>query len=220
MWNFSALLRPVRFLSLGARSMDIASGDSFFLYGAGLRPFFFSPYWISRLTLFADMKYDSDNEFVTCGARGEILDGINIYYEYSFDKELFETGISLSLSSLTAGVKSVSGKNILNPEKYKGFAYIPAKRERTIIPPPVSYIAEYDMGNIIKDSPYQGGFSDLIPALKRRYPQSIYNFLCDMQNIAETDEIKAVIFKNQYFLTSYANITEISEALKMLKNEK
>ncbi len=41
MWNFSAILRPDRFLSLGLRTMDFASDDIFLLYGAGFRPFFF-----------------------------------------------------------------------------------------------------------------------------------------------------------------------------------
>ncbi len=166
------------------------------------------------------MKYDSENELLTCGARGEIFDGFNIYYEYSFDNELFKTGFSISFGSLTGGVKSISEKNILKPEKYKAFAYIPLKRERTVIPPPVSYIAEYDMGNIIKDYPFYGGFSDFIPAVKRKYPQSIYSFLCDMKNIAETDEIKAVIFKNQHFLTSYANITENIRSSEKCLNQK
>ena len=218
-WNFSAALRPVRFLSLGLRTMDIASEDSYLIYGAGLRPFFFSPYWISRLTFSADFKYDDENELTSAGIRAEPVDGFNIYSEYLFDDEVFETGLSLSLGHLTAGVKGTSEKDNLVPEKGKAFAYIPAKRERTSVKAPLSIIAEYDMGNVIRDYPVSGSLADFIPMLRRGNANSIYNFVRDMEDIAETDEVKAVMFKNQMFLASYANITEISDALKKLKEK-
>ena len=219
MWNISAAIRPVRSLSLGVRTMDITSGDSYLIYGAGLRPFFFSPYWISRLTFFADLKYQDENELTTAGIRAEPLDGINIYSEYFFEDEVFEAGISISLSHLTAGIKGSAEKNEIIPERGKASVYIPFKRERTSVKAPVSLIAEYDMGNIIRDYPVSGGLADFVPLLRSNYSNSIYNFIRDMEDIAETDEIKAVIFKNQMFLTSYANISEISDALKRLKEK-
>ena len=218
-WNLSAALRPVRFLSLGLRTMDIASEDSFLIYGAGLRPFFFSPYWISRLTLFADFKYNDDNEFTSAGIRAEPVNGLNIYSEYLFDDEVFEAGLSLSLGHLTAGCKGISEKDELSLKKGKAFAYIPVKKERSSVKAPVSIIAEYDMGNVIRDYPVSVSIADFIPILRRGNSNSIYNFVRDMEEIGEIDEVKAVMFKNQMFLTSYANISEISAALKKLKQK-
>ena len=217
-WNISSVIRPLRFLSLGLRTMDITGSDPYLIYGAGLRPFFFSPYWISRITVFSDLKYLNENEILTGGVRLEPVDGLNLSAEYSFVREIFEAGISLSLNHFTAGIKGISD-NDYKLDRGRIFSYIPVKSERSVIKDPVPLIAEYDMCSIITDYPSAGGIFDIIPGRRKPFSESLMNFLLDMENIGETDEIKAVIFKNQYFMTSYANITEISDALNRLRKK-
>ena len=215
-WNISTLIRPFNFLSLGIRTMDITGDDRYLVYGAGMRPFFFSPYWLSRITLYSDFEYRVENEITSGGIYLEPVNGLRLYSEYRFDKEIFEAGLSMSVNYFTAGIKGLTDRDY-NPEKWRAFAYMPLKRERSVVKSPFSYIAEYDMGNVVRDYPSDSGFSGFVPGLRKNYSKSLYDFIRDMENIAETDEIKAVIFKNQHFLTSYANITEISDALINLR---
>ena len=218
MWNLSTTVRPVRFLSVGLRGMDITSENSYLIYGAGIRPFFFSPYWISRLTLYTDLEYRSENEIAATGLRLEPFDGFNIFSEYIFDVNRFQAGISLSCSHMTAGVKGVF-KDDYRPEKGKVFSSVTYKQSRSAVNLRHNLIAEYDMGNVISDYPQSGGFADFLQGSGKGFSNSLYNFIEDMDRIAETGEIKAVIFKNQHFMTSYANITEISEVLKKLRQK-
>ena len=215
-WNLSLLARPLNFISLALRTMDVAAEKPYLIYGAGVRPFFFSRNWISRFTLFSDFKYEDEHEAASWGIRLEPLDGFSIYTDYYFEKSILESGLSLSLNHFTAGLKGETDTDYY-PETGKMFASIPVRRQRSVIATSPSIIVEYDMGNIIRDYPGGNNIISSLIAGGKGGTNSIYNFLRDMENIANTPEIKAVIFKNQMFLTSYANISEISESLYRLK---
>ncbi len=215
-FGLSALLRPLPVFSFGAKTADVTGPLSDITLGAGIRPLASSPYWMSRLTFYLDTEVSDIFSPFSSGVSLEPLDGVLLKGEFNHDEEIFSAGITFSTQFLSTSVNSeVSGGNSFGNGNYSLFAS--GKRMRSALPMPVKVMIEYDRAGVISDFPRDWLSIRKIVTDRSKGEISLFEFLSDMEKIKEDPDIDAVIFRDQQFITSFANIMEISRALKEVK---
>ncbi|MDC7239265.1 MAG: signal peptide peptidase SppA [Spirochaetales bacterium] len=210
--ELSLLYRPVNFLSFAVRGRDLTT-NGYMEMGFGLRPFFFSDLLRTRLTLSGDARVQ-DGEFqgVSLGAFMEPADGIKIFGDYNFENEVFQVGLSLSFSYLELGTAfDVSGDRSWNDGTFS--AAIPVKKQRSFVEHSFNKAVEYDLADVILDTPARG----YNPFQPRSGQRTIVDFVLDMEKIKQDSTTDVLIFRNQRFATSFANLLEIEKVLKEVK---
>jgi len=208
--GLSLLFRPTEFLSLAVKGVDLTT-EGYTELGIGFRPLFFNRNLISRLTFSGDARIlNSEWQDLRLGAFLEPVNGFRIYGDYNFENEHFQVGASLSLSNLETG-------SLMDDSGSKGEfqAFSTIRRQRSFIEERGRKAVDYDLANVILDTPVQG-----YPSLRRQKgTRTLIDFILDMESIKKDPAVKAVIFRNQVFKTNFANLLEIESVLLDLKKE-
>jgi len=206
--GLSFMVRPTDYISLAVKGVDLTT-EGYTVLGAGFRPLFFAGNLASRLTLSADVRLqDSRWDDILLGAFLEPVNGLKFYGGYNLDEENYQVGVSLSLSYLETGSSlDDTGEN----GSFQAFSTF--KKQRTFIDYAAHKAIDYDLADVILDTPVQG-YSSVFP---RKGVRTLIDFLADMESIRKDSSIKALIFRNQDFRTSFANLLEIEEILLELK---
>ncbi len=215
-FGLSALIRPYPFFSLGIKKTDITKQSSDLILGAGIRPLAASEYWISRLTFYADTELSDPYPFLATGVSIEPVDGLKLSGDFNHADDALSAGITFSSVFLSSSVNSrLTGSESFGKGSFSLFAS--GKRMRSLMPLPGKVMVEYDRAGVIRDFPKEGFSIRRIFPDNRKNEISLLEFLGDMEKIRKDPDIDAVFFRDQLFLTSFANITEISRSLSDLK---
>ena len=215
-FGLSALYRPFSFVSLALKSDELSGSGTDLAAGIGIRPFPSGSYWASRLTFYLDTDFADIFSPWFSGIIAEPVDGFKIRGEYSHEEKEFSAGITFSSRFLSTSASSqVTGSRALKSGNIAMFAS--ARRMRSKAPLPGKILIEYDRGGVIRDFPREG-FSFASAVFDRGKNEiSLMEFLSDMEKIRQDPDIDAVLFREQPFITSFANISEIYNALIDLK---
>ncbi len=210
--ELSLLYRPVNFLSFALKGSDLTT-SGYMEMGFGFRPLFFSSSLRDRLTLSGDARVrNGEFQGLSLGAFMEPADGIKIFGDYNFEKEAFQVGISLSFSYFETGTAmDVSGDRSWNDGTF--FANLSVKKQRSFVEHSFNKAVEYDLADVILDTPLRG-YNPFQPQRGRR---TLVDFVLDMEKIKQDSTADVLIFRNQSFSTSYANLLEIEKILKEVK---
>ena len=214
-FGFSSVIRPFSFFSFGVKTTDITGSLSDISMGVGLRPLVFNNYWGNRVTLYLDTQV---SDFFSPLAYGLILspvDGIQIRGDFDHDRKTFNAEIVFNTRFLSASVNSELYDDPLGKGNFSLFAS--AKQMKTVVPSFVKTMAVYNKANVISDFPLERSLMSQLLQSKRNRGISLLEFNNDMEIIKNDPDIKAVLFKDQYFITSFANIVEISRILSEVK---
>ena len=207
--GLSLLYRPYSFLSLAARGDDL-TGDPSFLWGAGIRPFLFLPDPFKYLTLSADSRIDREEQALL---QAEVslspFRGMEISGSYNFQEQIIQAGLSFSLGQLTSGTRNRgddfrSGEFFINASFKDSEGILDGGKQKAII---------YDTARVILDVPGNG--CNLSSASRGEI--SLMDFIREMEEIKRDRSVKALIFHNQEFRTSFANLQEIEILLREVK---
>ncbi|MDX9800009.1 MAG: signal peptide peptidase SppA [Spirochaetia bacterium] len=216
-FGFSALVRPLPLLSFGAKTPDVTGSFSDITLGAGIRPLASSPYWMSRLTFYLDSQASDILSPLSTGLSLEMLDGVILKGDFNHKDEVFNAGITFSTQFLSSSVNSeVSGSNSWRKGNYSLFAS--GKRMRSSFPIPFKLMVEYDRAGVINDFPRDWLSVRKVISNRSNGEISLLEFLSDMEKIRQDPDIDAVLFRDQQFITSFANIMEISRVLREVKS--
>jgi protease-4 len=210
--GLSFMIRPSNSISLAVKGVDLNNQASTEL-GFGFRPLFFSKKLASRFTLSGDARIeDSQWQEVSLGAFVEPTDGVKIFSDYNFEKEVFQLGVRLSFSYLEVGsAMDASGDRAWKDGTFQALSSF--KKQRSLMEHSLHKAIEYDLAGVILDAP-TGRYSSEFP---RKELRSLADFILDMEKIKKDTTAKAIIFKNQEFKTNFANLLEIEEILKEVK---
>ncbi|MCL2294130.1 MAG: signal peptide peptidase SppA [Spirochaetes bacterium] len=219
-WNYdgvdfglSSVVRPLPFFSFGIKTTDVRGSVSDISMGLGLRPLVFNEYWGNRLTLYVDTQASDILSPLAYGAIFEPVDGIRIRGDFDYGRRIFSAGIAFNTRFLSAGVNSQIRDNSFQRGNFSLFAS--ERRMRTVAPAAEKKIVSYGRANIITDFPVDQTFIDR--HIGRNRGISLLEFINDMEMIKNDPDIHAVLFKNQRFNTSFANIIEISRVLSEVR---
>ncbi|MCL2704861.1 MAG: signal peptide peptidase SppA, partial [Spirochaetaceae bacterium] len=214
-FGISSVIRPFPFFSFGAKTTDITGSVSDISMGVGLRPFVFSHYWGNRVTLYLDTQASDLLSPLAYGLILSPVDGIKIRGDFDHDNKTFNAGIVFNTRYLSTAVNSQLHDNAFGRGNYSVFAS--AKQMRTVVPPFVKTMAVYKKANVIRDFPLERSLMTQLLQSKENRGISLLEFRNDMEKIKNDPDIKAVLFKDQHFITSFANIVEISKILSEVK---
>ena len=214
-WNTHLLYRPFDWFSVGIKGESITK-SAWMDWGIGLRPLKFSEYWGSRLTLFYDGRVNSSGGYdnLATGLKIMPIDGVEIYCHWDFRDEKLVTGLNLSWNRfLLGGDVTSAGTDSWHEGSIQTFASF--KHMRSISGHQNTMVV-YDAAQVITDTPrLYAAAEDFIPDPSPS--RSIFEFLQDMEGLLNSPEVKAVVFYNQAFKTSFSNLIEIEQALLKLK---
>ncbi len=202
--GLSLLHRPLPCLSFAVKGENL-NNDPYAELGVGIRPPFAESPLTSRLTLSGDARLNEDGfDGISLGAFLELPEGLKIYGDYNFEEGRFSLGATLSFGygEMGSTVKS-SGDTQFERGNYR--ISTSWNKQRTFLQSGFSKTIEYDLAEIITDSPDQGG-------------RSLMDFIQDMEKIKADSSTDALIFRNQSFHTSFANLLEIETLLKEVKD--
>lgn len=217
-WNIHTLLRPTGWLSFAVNANSLVSKLTPSIeLGIGLRPFFFTDYWTTRLTFFYDGVASLNNPSYrnsAVGLRFAPIDGFYVYGHWDFHSENLIAGIKISWNRLLVG----AGTPVAGNKPWRSITTEVAVSFKELRSLPVQQkpkLIIYDLAQMITDTPS----SNLIPArlLKPEKTRSIYDFLVHMDKLASMRDVDAVLFRNQEFRTSFSNLYEIEMAIKRVK---
>ena len=202
--GLSLLHRPLPYLSFAVKGENL-NHNPYTELGIGIRPPFASSPLTSRLTLSGDARLDEEGfDGISLGAFLEPLEGLKIYGDYNFQEESFSLGVTLSFGygEMGSTVKSSGDSQFENGNYRISTSW---NKQRTFLESGFSKTIEYDLAEIISDSPGQGGYS-------------LMSFIQDMEKIKADSSTDTLIFRNQTFRTSFANLLEIETLLKEVKD--
>lgn len=210
--GLSFLVRPTEFVSLTIKGEDLNKNDYMEL-GFGFRPLFFSKDLSSRLTLSGDARVQNGKwQGISLGAFMEPSDGIKFFSDYNFEKEAFQIGMSLSFAYLDVGSAiDASGDRSWNDGYFQAFSTV--KKQRSFIERSFKKAIEYDLANVIIDTPLRG-YNSITP---QKGVRTLVDFILDMEVIKRDNTTNAIIFRNQSFQTNFANLLEIEAILQEVK---
>jgi len=208
--DLSALLRPLPALSAGVVAHDVASVDTTYTLGAGVRPLaFIGPRAGSRVTLGLDVFWDprEELEFDSVSLALEPLDGFELRGSWNARDEVFSAGVELSLAHLVFGTSGT-----VQAEEEEEFAdmhaFMPYRRRRSFIADLTPTVIEYDEAARIRTPPRSRPWQPY---------RGLAEVLDDLGRIAADPAVRAVVFTKQDFDASFANLVEIRNALEELK---
>ena len=213
-FGLSSIIRPLSFLSFGIKTTDITGSFSDISMGVGLRPLVFSNYWGNRLTLYLDAQASDLLSPLAYGLILEPINGIKIRTDYDYREKTVNAGIAFNTRFISTSANSKFRNNSFEKGNFSLFAS--EKRMRTVVPAS-KIMAMYNKANIINDFPSDRSFVDRFIQSERSSTISLLEFINDMEMIKNDPDIHAVLFKDQRFITSFANIAEISKVLSELK---
>jgi protease IV len=210
--GLSFMLRPTDFISLAVKGEDL-NKDNYMELGFGFRPLFFNKNMSSRLTLSGDARVmNGEWQGVSLGAFMEPADGVKLFSDYNFEKEAFQVGLSLSFAYLDIGTAmDASGDRSWNDGYFQAFSSV--KKQRSFIENSYKKAVDYDLADVIIDTPLRG-YNSLTP---QKGVRTLVDFILDMEVIKRDKTIDAVVFRNQSFQTNFANLLEIESVLLEVK---
>ncbi|MCL2481636.1 MAG: signal peptide peptidase SppA [Spirochaetaceae bacterium] len=214
-FGLSSVIRPFSFFSFGVKTTDITGSVNDISMGVGLRPLVFSNYWRNRVTLYLDTQASDALSPLAYGLILEPINGIKIRGDFDHDNKTFNAGIVFNTRFLSTAVNSELHDNPFEKGNFSLFAS--AKQMRTVVPPFIKTMAVYKKANVINDFPLDRSFMNQLVQPKSNKGISLLEFINDMEMIKKDPDIKAVLFKDQSFITSFANIVEISKILSEVK---
>ncbi|MDC7234856.1 MAG: signal peptide peptidase SppA [Spirochaetales bacterium] len=211
-FGLSYMIRPTSFLSLAVKGEELNKDPAMEL-GFGFRPLFFNKKLESRLTLSGDARVEDGSwDTLSLGAFSELADGVRIFGDYNFQKEAFQIGLSLSFAYLETGsAMDASGDRNWNDGYFQLFSTF--KKQRSFIDYSHNRALEYDLAQIIMDTPVRG-YNPFVP---REGIRTVVDFILDMEAVKRDSTLDAVIFRNQSFHTNFANMLEIESVLQEVK---
>ncbi len=212
-FGLSLLYRPLSFLSLSLKGEDLTE-DPYGITGIGFRPLFFSKALGSRFTLWTDARWEkSEYTPLTGGLSLEPLDGLKLSGSYNFRDETVTLGAAMALGHGEAGTSTTGSEE--TPFQQGDFHfYSTFKKQRSLADSGFRKAIVYDMARTIIDAPAPGYRSEVTWNGTR----SLMDFIRDMEQIKLEKSVKALIFRNQEFRTSFANLLEIEKLLKEVRD--
>ncbi len=214
-FGLSSIIRPFSFFSFGIKTTDITGSASDVSMGVGIRPLVFDKYWGSRFTLYLDTQASDILSPLAYGLIFEPVNGIIIRGDFDHEKKNLNAGIAFNARFLSAAVNSGLYDNPFAKGNFSLFAS--AKRMRSVISAPGKIMALYAKADVISDFPADRSFGGGFSPFQKTGGISLLEFINDMEMIKNDPDIDAVLFKDQYFITSFANIAEISKILSEVK---
>jgi len=216
-FGLSSVVRPFPFFSFGIKTTDLLGSLSDISMGVGLRPLVFNNYWRNRLTLYLDTRASDLFSPLAYGMILEPVNGIRIRGDFDNDKKTFNAGITFNTRFLSTAVNSELHDTPFGTGNFSLFAS--ARQMRTVIPAlpsPSRTMVVYNKANIITDFPEDSSFISAVYPRRGR-TISLLEFINDMKKIKNNPDITAVLFDNQRFVTSFANLAEISRVLSEVR---
>ncbi len=211
-FGLSLLYRPLSFLSLALKGEDL-SGSPYGIVGMGFRPLAFHSGWASRMNLWTDARWDGEGYLTqSAGMSVEPAEGVKFSGFYDFQEDTATLEAAFALGNVEAG-GSASGNREESFLQGDVHVYSTFKKQRTLTETGFRKALVYDMAQTIMDSPggaYRSAFT-------WNGERSLLDFIQDMEQIKEDRSVKVIIFRNQHFQTSFANLLEIETLLKELK---
>ena len=212
-FGLSLLSRPLPFLSLSLKGEDLTDSP-YGIAGIGFRPLFFNKGLSSRFTLWTDARWEkSEYKTLTGGLSLEPLDGLKFSGFYNFRDETVTLGAALALGHLETGT-SATGSEEDPFHKGDFHFYSSFKKQRSLADSGFRKALIYDMAQTILDAPAPGYLSEITWNGTR----SLMDFIRDMEQIKQDSSVKALIFRNQNFQTSFANLLEIETLLQEVRD--
>ena len=215
-WNrdfgLSLLYRPLPWLSLALKGEDL-TGSPCSITGIGFRPLLFQQALISRLNIWTEARWDrSGYRTLTGGLSLEPVQGIKLSGSYNFNDETVSLSAALALGNLETGT-SATGSGQETFHQGDMHVYSTFKKQRSLIDTGFRKALIYDMAQVITDSPGPG----YLPGMSWKGTRSLMDFIRDMEQIKQENSIKALVFRNQDFQTSFANLLEIETLLQEVR---
>lgn len=190
---FGFILRPMKFISLGATMTH--KEENTYRIGIGIRPF------IERITFYGDVFIKESMEDYVYGIGAEILDGVILSAKGDKDKN-FSVGLDISLGLIRFG------SNYTNETK-NGEAFITFSKEiyPTIIPGTKKYV-EIELS---------GEYPEEREVYFFKKKPSFYNLLSKIEKIKRDPSVKGILLRIKPHYLGFAQAEELRKSLTELK---
>ncbi|MFN2310723.1 MAG: signal peptide peptidase SppA [Spirochaetia bacterium] len=207
--TIAALVRPTRTLSLSAVRRGVFKSGPDTTLGLGVRPLAFLGPIGTRLTFGVDWNWNPDHsgKLALSSMELEPLAGVRISLGYDNLDDRLTAGLQLSLSQLEIGTQDSIRADSDNAAG-SAYVFLPYRRRRSVTREVVPSIVVYEHADLVRATPrirpWDPGrpFSEIIE---------------DIDSLSTDTSVKAVLFVNQQFQTSFANQMEMYQALLQLR---
>ena len=214
--NESFLFRPFNCVSVGATVGDVFAKERNYRVGAALRPFYFKGDFWNRLTVSADFNYLNEEwQKPIIGLQSEFVNGINLAGSYNLETETIAANIGVNFSHLKIG--SLVGLDTEN--KPTGGNYYLNINERSF-----RTFANFGRKELFYDFRIKNKIVEKKPVMEigpfkvvSDKEQTLAEIIEKIKKLENDDNIKGIVFKSGNFATSFANFTELKNALEEFK---
>jgi len=215
-YSLSLLFRPVDLLSFGAVSRSLFTPDATYSLGLALRPLFMNKELGHTVTLFSDVDYNGmEWTKPLVGIETELIRGVNLGGSYSLENESYKLHLGLSIGNLTSGnLTAIDSENEISGGSY--YAGISAAEYLSFLKKDKKTFHDFKLTEeIIETSPVHkiGPFN-----LVDTESVTLRQVLRKIESLKNDDSVAGILFKSGNISTSFANLTELRDALLDFKS--
>ena len=215
-YSLSLLARPVDLLSLGAVGRSLFTPDASYRLGLALRPLFMNEELGHMVTLYSDVDY-TGNEWLkpVIGVETEFLRGLNLGGSYSLEDESFMLSLGFSFGHATFG--NLTGFD--SESEMRGgscYAGISAGRYRSFLEKDKKTFHDFKLTEeIVETRPvHEIGPFNIVDAEFA----TLREIIRKIEYLKNDDSVTGILFKSGNISTSFANLTELKDALLDFKS--
>jgi len=215
-WKLGILIRPADMISVGHTAFIPQSGEVMYKSGLAVRPLVFSADLIRKLTLFADVPWDTGGaDSPTIGLHFEPIEGLQTRFGYDLENDSLGFSFSLALGTVRGGsfFKTDDSGAFENGRGFVQFS-------------PKLFTYPYALS---KDVYYDYGFGEEIAETGQAFRTGRFYFVIETNTVLEVlEELKkienaphvdGIVFRDQHARMSFSTMLEIKEALDRIREK-
>lgn len=213
-FGLGILLRPIDFISIGARGSNITKDDISGTIGVAVRPVVQKTAW-DRITITCDSRYENEDwQKPRVGLDTEFIDGVKLGGTYDFENEAVGINFQINFSHLQLGTIFHSNEE----EHGLGYVNLSQKRNRSFFPAkPRDKFYDYELkGSILEYPPsHKIGPFNIVSGKGKTMPE----ILNTIEELKEDETIEGIVFKSGNISATPAQFEELRDALLEFKAE-